>query len=384
MKRVRLLFVLAAAFAAPALEAARSSAFGLDIFNTLVPFGETRTSVFSPISFELDCCVFAEACDPIKRANIAETLGVLTGFDGVYGPIRKAFAEAPATNRVSFLEARALCLPSVLLSYVEFRRRIWESCGASVCQDWPKKGAEHWLRAKMDGEMEDFEIPLARPDSHSYRYFDLVSALARLTGEKPVSEEPGRFTALDGTAGDVVFLRSRRVVDWLSTSDLRLMRLALDGGAYLYLLRPAPGRPFAFLRSLVTGAKLRDLLVSVESVTELDAGRGWCDVRVPKMDLTGKVDLDKGFVLARVPSSGFDFIDKTLTHRDACQRVRFRLEGPKAAPPAASGGKAAPVPARADMPLKDIGDATFDGPFVFIVYHPESDVVSIVGQYTGN
>ena len=389
--------------------AARTSEFGVNIFNTSVEPVALSNAVFSPIAFELDCAVFAEACDPISRANTAEALGVLTELLHFYQPIYQRLS-AP-TNGYSFVTARAWCLPDIRLAYIEFRKRIWERCGAAVCSSFPPKGAERFLLSMMDGEMEDFCMPLPSFAKSHYSYFDLVSEKVTITtNAMPQAQiRTGEFHKLTGEVSQVPFLYCNRAnVDYCRSQYWQIVRLELEGGAWLYLVRPAENFSFVDMRHQLTPAALYGAMSSVLSLTEKDAGSAYCELSFPLIDMTGETDLAAGFRLALVPSQGFDFIDRSLTTRHAKQRARVRIS-----PPKATTGDAAQSPETEkkaageeeedassvaaydpsaqwrvakeqwQAPRKNAGVFDFSSPFLFMIYHPELDIVTSIGQYMG-
>ncbi len=407
MRRTSAIFaaaLVASAISVPA-PAARTADFGLGVFNDSVPGISTNSAVFSPFSFELDCCIFAEACDPISRAATAECLGVLTELSLYYAPLY-ARTSAP-TNGLAFLSAYALCLPDIRLSFIEYRRRIQELCGAGVCLSWPPTGAESFLRSMMDGQMEEFEISHPPYATSHYRYYDLVSvrgAIATNAMEKAaVKNLP--FEMPDGTVREVPFLCGRANVDYCRGDVCQTVRLALDGGAWLYLIRPAGNIGFADLRYRLAPSAMRSAMASVVSLTERDAGPAVCDIAFPVLDFASVTDLAKGFQKALVPSQGFDFIHRSLTTRDASQHAKVRISPPRPPKPLPQDDAAAAGRNRDDLfddvestddddswrknptewkvPRKEVQPFVFSSPFLFIVYNPETDVVSAIGQYMG-
>lgn len=388
--------------------AARTSEFGIGVFDSSVPSGSQSNAVFSPISFELDCSVFAEACDPITRANTAEALGVLTELMHFYQPLYQRLAAT--TNGYSFISARALCLPDIWMSYIEYRKRIHELCGAAVCSLWPSIGAERFLLSMMDGEMEDFSIRTPYSFSENkYVYYDLVSEKVSIaTNAMPEAQiRTSAFITPSGSEVQIPFIYSPRAnVDYCRSQFWQIVRVELVNGAWLYIIRPADNVSFQAMRERLKPSMMLSTMASVVSLTEVDAGSAYCELSIPLLDFSSVTDLMLGFRLALVPSQGFDFLDRSLTSRDAFQRMRLRIAPPEIVKSDETqnagrkrngdedeededsgaynpGAQWRNAKVQWNAPRKDAGAFHFNTPFFFMIYHPELDVVSAIGQYMG-
>ena len=351
--------------------AARSSAFGIDAFNAAVPASSDANGLFSPFGFEIDCAVFGEAADPITRAGIAESMGVLTDFASVYRPMIDRYADVASTNGFSYISARAFCLPEISMARTDYRRRLWDLCGAEVCRLVPPKGAEAWFRAKMMGEMEDFYIDNIVAQAERYRYYDLVSVAAAWRGQSD-SKELRKFHAADGRAVEMEFFRMRRTVRHRSTPLFTLLKLPVADGAYLYVMLPAQGVSLKDVREKLKGDDFASLRASADTLGDREAGPARAVLSIPALDFTAKAALSVPFMNAKVPQGGYASIKETLSRRDSEQVVRFRLvDDPEVKPD------------EPEYATADLGEIVVDRPFVFFVHRPDDDTLSVVGQFTG-
>ena len=369
---IKVLFLACAAAAVPlASSAARSSAFGIDAFNASVPASSDVNGLFSPFGFEIDCAVFGEAADPITRAGIAESMGVLTDFASVYRPMIDRYADVASTNGFSYISARAFCLPEISMASADYRRRLWELCGAEVCRLVPTGGAEAWFRAKMMGEMEDFYVTPSVSQAERYSYYDLVSIAVAWRGQSD-SAERRKFHAADGRDVDMEFFRMRRTIRRRSTSLFTLLKLPVADGAYLYVMIPAKGASLKDVRERLKGDDFTSLRASVDTLGDTDAGPARVSLAFPALDFTAKAGLSVPLLNAKVPQGGFTSLKETLSRRDSEQVVRFRIvDDPEV---------------KADEPeyaTADLGEVVVDRPFVFFVHRPDDDTLSVVGQFTG-
>ena len=216
---------LAAAYAHGSPSHAR---FGADAFNRVVSAAAGGNTVFSPHSFEIDCAVFACAFDAIVKARYAEQLGAMKGIEQIYGPLHGHVRSLAATNRFSLKSARAMCLPDVRLAHLAYRRDIQDLFGAEVCMARAAAGVENWLRASMDGAMEDFSLPDAPAEAGRYSFYDLTDV--RLSWRDPFPTGNTRripFRREDGSAVEVDAMCDLRPVEAWECRRFTLVRLPL-------------------------------------------------------------------------------------------------------------------------------------------------------------
>ena len=369
MKRYLLLFF--ALFAASGAFAARSSAFGVDSFNAVVPAEADSNALFSPIGFEMDCSVFGEAVDTISRAAIAESMGVLTDFHGVYRPILDRLETVAPSNGFHYVCARAFCLPDIRYATAEYRRRIWDLCGAGVCRLFPQRGAESWFKAKLMGEMEEFEIPVDRSQNERYRYYDLASVTAAWRG-KSAAVTKREFKSASGKGVPMDFFVLRGTIRYRNAGGRAVYKLPLADGAYLYAIVPAETETLENVRRSVTGEKFAEIRTSVDTLGDKHAGAAKATVVFPKLDFTTRVNLGEAFLAAKVKQGDFTSLKNTLTSRISEQIVRFKVvDDPSVNPD------------EPEYTSTDLGEVVIDRPFMFFVHRPEDDVMSVIGQFTG-
>ena len=261
---MRFFLILGAAAAAANCFAAGVSSharFGSDAFNRAVAISSKGTVVFSPLSFEIDSVALSDAFDPITKAHFAETLGVLSDFEGVYGELLGGLRGATDTNRFSFISARAMCIPSMRMASVAYRRDIQGLYAAEICPASPKDGAESWLRTMLEGDMEDFDIPLGSVPAGRYAFYDLASV--RFSWQEPFPTANTRrilFTMDDGSRSEVEAICDIRFVDIWENRRFSMMRLPLADGAWFYALMPNGDVSLRDVRSEFSSVKIDELL----------------------------------------------------------------------------------------------------------------------------
>lgn len=354
--------------------------FGSDAFNRAVSASSKDTAVFSPLSFEIDSVALSDAFDPITKAHFAETLGVLSDFEGVYGEMLDELRGAGATNRFSFVSARALCLPDMRMASVAYRRDIQSLFSAEICPASPKEGAESWLRSMLDGDMEEFSIPLGSVSSGRYAFYDLASIRFSWQEAFPTANTRRiHFLLDDGSRREVDAMCDIRLADMLETRRFLMVRLPLADGAWFYAMLPNGGLTVRDIRPEFSSTKIDEILTVMKSVTVSGVSHGPVALVVPKMDVTSTIDLTGVFGYFRFPLKGFARLDGEMRPAAVRQHVRFRLDeqGLDAEPLVE---KPAESVVRADATTKRF---ILNRPFIFFVYHEPTGTIPVAGQFTG-
>jgi len=371
MKRVLAsLLILAAAD----LSAARRIGFGADVFNVLVPSEQGTSVAFSPVSFELDCAVFAEAMETIPRAAVSETLGSLIGLESTYAPLLEALTNP--TNDLPLLMARAFCLPDERLGQPVLRDQLYRTYGTAVCRLYPKTGAEAWLRATMEGRFEGFKIGIDLARSDRYSFYDLVSFRTDWLRPFPSSATKRLEFARDkGEKEMCEFVCDTRVCDFWESADGVLLRLPLRGGADFYALLPSAKRTLADLRGDFSSVGVEDLLAVTKSVTARGVTHGLAEVALPKMALESRHNLMPALTAFRIPVASLRRLGVNAV-RDVVQCVKFTLDEAEygvAVTPSAEGS-GSPVEKR----------IVFNRPFLFFIHHPPTASLLVAGIFDGS
>jgi len=355
--------------------------FGADAFNAAVPADAPGNAVFSPYSFEIGCVALSDAFDSITKAHFSETIGVLSDANEVYGDMMARIKEAAAsTNGFRVLTARALCLPDVRMANVPYRRELQGVFSTEVCPGIPAKGAECWLKAAMDGEMEDFGIPIGTVSSGTYAAYDLVSVRFSWLEPFPLENSSDiQFRLADGSVRNVPAMCDLRRADMWRTRRFSMLRLPLADGAWFYALLPAEGLSLGDIRGEFTSERIDDLLAVMKSVTISGVSHGPVAIAVPKMDVTTETDLSDVFLHFKFPLKGFERMDAEMRPAAVRQRVRFRLDE-QGLDPEPLVSKAPGAIVRADAETQRFA---LNRPFFFFIHHEPTGTIPVAGQFTG-
>lgn len=336
------LLLLAAALLAASAFAERRVATVPSLFPKVAE-GRKGTVLFSPYAFELDAALLSEGFDPIAKAGVAEFLGVLVGYDSVYFPMM-ARLDAAATNGFSLVTAKGFVVPSFRAVTPDYRLQLQREYAAEVCSFRPNaRGALAWFKAKMDGEMEDFELPEMNPNEERMVFCDLCSlttAWAESAPAKVTRYRAPRFT---------------------------LLRLPLKDEACFYALLPNPGETLAELRGEFSFNRLSELLSVFNSVTEPRLKTVAAKVSLPALEVTSEIDLLPLFAAAKVPVKGFKSINSAYTPKAMIQRLRMRV----ASVAGAEGGE------RAEGAEEVY---SLERPFAFFICHEPTQAVVLMGE----
>lgn len=350
--------------------AGRTVGFGADSFNRVIPNNYAKNAVFSPLSFEFDAVLFADASDPINRANIAETLGVLAELDGTYVPL---YADR------QFVSAKAFCVPEPRKVSPVFRKTLQDNYDACVLQLFPTKGAEAWLKATMEGDMEGFEIPNNLAVKNRFVFFDLVSL--KFDFEEPFPTDNSRemtFATSGGEKKRVPMMIDARIVDSWETSRFSAIRLPMKGGNTFYAIKPNGEATLADVRRAVSSERIDILLSIMSSVTETGVSRAPAAVAIPKMDITSSFELSPAMRYFRFPSSKLQALGADLPSTGIKQYARLRID---------EHGSSEEVEKKSPEKEVHIDKNSkrffFNSPFIFFVYNQEMASILVAGQFTG-
>ena len=380
MRFVVVVFAIASSLGGFAAQNVNHIRFGADAFNQAVAPGSKNTAVFSPLSFELDSVALSDAFDPITKAHFAETLGVLSDFEGVYGRIVLSMRGAAESNRFSFASARAICLPDMRMASVAYRREIQDMFSAEICPGSPKEGAECWLRNMMDGDMEDFDIPLGSVSSGKYTFYDLASV--KFSWQEPFPTSNTRniaFVKEDGHRTDIEAICDIRNADLWENRRYTLIRLPLADSSWFFALVPVGQTALADIRDEFSSERVDNLLSVMNSMTVTGVSHGPVAIVIPKMDVTSTVNLTGVFGHFQFPLKGFQRMDGEMRPAIARQRVRFRLDE-QGLDDEPLVEKTAENMIHADANTKRF---VLNRPFLFFVVHEPTGTVPLAGQFTG-
>lgn len=364
--------------AAADLFAARHVVFETDVFNRAFPLECRTDAVFSPLSAEIDFALTAESLDTIARANVAEMMGVLVEFGGVYRPLLERLETG--TNGFSFVSARGFCLPQVRQARTDYRQQIQRDYGAEVMPLQPVKGAESWFRAAMDGQMEDFTLNAAVSRASAYSFYDLVSIRAEWAEPFPTSNVRRlTFAAADGTKAQLEFLTDVRMAETWLERTYAILKLPLRGGYSFYALLPNPDSDLARVREEFSSMEIESFLTRTGARPVGNYRHAPTVVVIPRFRLTSRVDLTGVMQFFRVPTSALVRLAKGTSPHEFVQRISFCLvEHGADEPPLAS------KPPEAQLKIqKDTRRLILNRPFLYFVYDEREGTIPLAGQFTG-
>lgn len=327
--------------------AARTPGFSMSAFNAAVPFSDT-SGVFSPYAFELDCVALSEALGPAEKGRYIDALGAVIGYDGVYRPIIESYASSH-TNGFRLVSARAFLVPAFTAATPEYRALVQDEYNVQVCRVKPSaEGAECYLKAAMDGEMEDFSLPKKIVRSDRISFVDLESL---------------RLSVPTGTPTAALW----------RTPRFTMLRLSLYGGLSFFAVQPAGESTLESIRGEFAAEKFNTAVTVLRSVTEDGVYHGPVDVDIQPFAIRSSKALVPVFRSADLPVSGFTALTPGGELEDIRQVTVFSFAGFNGRT-SASRGSAAP----ASVPM-------FSGaePFLFFVYHEPTRTVPAAGVFTG-
>lgn len=366
--------------AAPELTAARKIGFETDAFNRAYPTSYAKNFVFSPLSFELDCAAVAESLETIPKANVSETLGATIGFESVYRPVVEAYESL--TNRNLMIAARGFCVAEIRKTRPVHRQHLERLYRTEIMSQFPTHGAESWFRAAMEGEMEDFSLPIHRDQSNRYSFFDLVSVDIAWAERFP-TENTRKIRFRPSPEAEPISVDSIsdvRLADTWETKKYTMIRLPLQDNAWFYAFLPREEAGFEEIRADISSLKIDRLLTIHKAVSEPGVAFGPCAIVLPKFTLRSRVDFTPVLTYFRVPLVGLTGVAPGATARAYVQHAKVSL--------AEQGRGELPLAKKAAKDVVPITDNVkkliFNRPFLFFVYHEPTQTIPIAGQFCGH
>lgn len=363
---LRFVTILVVTMASFELSAARYLGFEVEAFEKARAARSSESFVFSPLSYELDCVLFADCLETIPKANVADSMGAAIGFESVYGPVYDSLA---LHKGFSFVNARGFCVPELRKSSPAHRQYLEDFHGAEVLRLYPTLGAESWFKATMEGEMEDFTIPVKTSKAERYSFYDLVSVRLNWKDRFPTANTRKMkfYSKVDSEPIQIPCMSDVRVADVLETKNSIALRLPLENDAWFYAV-------------MSKGAISVEKVVSTfKSVGEPALSHTPCAIVLPKIELTSKIDLRPVFSHSKVPTAGLTSVAPGLTPRECEQQIKFVLSE--------SGPYQTPIKEKSVdeiVPLtKQTKRVVFNRPFVFFVYDEGTSSLPIAGVFGG-
>lgn len=381
----------------PAFAFGRLTAFEGEALARAVPVQFGGGAVFSPVWFEFDCAVIAGLAEPEARERMRTRMDVLVeSIDAYFAPLYRVCSSMTVSNAVETASARFLAVGDP--SRVDAGLRVWmqRTYGMETCRSTFAEGVDAWVRAKMDGRMEDFAMPPEIESENRYSLFDII--FMRPSWRTPFSPEGDRragFACEGGGSVSLQYFTATANFVTYETEKWAVVRLPLRDRSWFYAAVPKEAVTLGEMRRELTYTRLRNVLTVMGAGRALQANRGPVEVWLPAFSVTSDVDVSGimahfGFSLGPFRSLGEDARPGLLR-----QRVVFRVDRGTAlpAPPAGADGRM-----RTDDEADDDGEGMappvgavrreprvfeLNRPFLFFVHHVPSDTMTVYGQFTG-
>lgn len=366
------------AFASADLLAVRHVVFETDVYNRAFPAGRKGDFAFSPLSAEIDCALAAEALETIPRANVAESMGILVEFAGVYRPILDRLSVQ--TNGFRFVSARGFCLPDTARPQTAFCRQIQRDYDAEVMPFLPVKGVEAWFHAAMDGEMEDFEIDSRKVQADRHSFYDLIAVRAEWSEAFPTSNvRTLTFTTAGNERRQMPFMTDVRIADTWQEREYMILKLPLRGGFSFYALLPNPGVGLSPVREVFSSEGIESLLVKTGATPVGNFNRGPTVLIIPRFDIDCRTDMLPALQAFRLPVAALARLCPDVPAKEYVQRIRFILaeHGPDETPLAER------PPEQQIGIAADTKRAILNRPFLYFIYDETAKTIPVAGQFTG-
>jgi len=373
MKRLCVIFV----FTAVVLKvfAVSNSGFGIDAFNRSVSAVTRGSTVFSPVSFEIDCVIFSETFGALTRSKFAEAMGVLNGLESVYHPVHQDFSTASDPS-FRLLSARAFCLPDEHKSNRAYRQWLQQTFSGEAFSFTHKNGAECWFRARMDGDMEHFSLSDKAAKEGRYSYFSIHSISCAWQQRSYTSNDVSstmQFQLADKSFLPLPAMTGLCHVDIWKRKNSTVLHWVIEKGIGFFAIVPNAGFTVRDIRGELTSNTIVDLLSGVKSISEPNVRHEICNLTFPVIDITSESDMKLAFSYFQFPMTEMERMEPGIQPMFIKQCVRFRIH-PES-------------DVRSEVPQDNIPGSVqqiaLNRPFVFFVFHERTQTVPVAGQFTG-
>lgn len=391
---------LSAALAAEAAVEWRPSALEIAAWNKTAPLAARSDSVFSPVGFGVTVAMLGEGIGGAARADMAESLGLISDFSVAFANVLKSYDGANVSNRVAISLASSLWTTRRRALGAEYILALQKNFGAEAGYLSAVLPVNIWTETKTDGRIANVlpEMP--------HKVDTLVVNAVAFEGawKKPFERSKGKptdFTLLDGRKVKVPIMRT--------TCPL----VRVDRGRYVAAMADFAAKGMEFIAILpakgVSFAELRGKDFADGGIDELKAllrermGEGVAYARtefaLPRFTIRSDWRIDAALRAAKVPQMGFDRMGEgTFAVNDVRQSAYISISGkgysltPGMEPEIpetsrrrgrAELAKAADKDEDAALGGKPGVPFVCDRPFLFFVWDMTTDTLILAGQFTG-
>ena len=401
MKRSHILAVaLCAAFAAESAVEWRPSALEIASWNVTVPPATRDDAVFSPVGFGVTVAMLGEGIGGAARADMAESLGLISDFSVAFANVLKSYEEANVSNRVAISLASSLWTTRKRALGSEYVSALQRNFGAEAGYLSAVLPVNAWTEAKTDGRIDNILTEMPRKVDTI-----VVSAVAfEGAWKKPFERSKGKpmdFTLLDGRKVKVPLMRTTCPLVRVGRDRYvaAMADFAVKGMKFIVIL-PAAGVSFAELREKdFADGGIDELKALLRERMGDGVTYARTEFALPKFTIRSDWRIDAALRNAKVPQTGFDRMGEgNFTVNEARQSAYISISGkgysltpgmePEILEPSRRKGRSelAKVADRdedADLDGKPGIPFICDRPFLFFVWDMTTDTLILAGQFTG-
>lgn len=391
---------LCAALAVGAAVEWRPSALEIASWNVTMPPAARGDAVFSPVGFGMTVAMLGEGIGGSARADMAESLGLISDFSVAFANVFKSYDGANVSNRVAISLASSLWTTRRRALSAEYILSLQKNFGAEAGYLSAVLPVNIWTEAKTDGRIANVlpEMP--------HKVDTLVVNAVAFEGawKKPFERSKGKptdFTLLDGRKVKVPIMRTTCPIVRVARERYvaAMADFAAKGMKFIVVL-PAAGVGFAELREKdFAGGGIDELKALLRERMGNGVTYARTEFALPRFTIRSDWRIDAALRKAKVPQRGFDRMGEGVFNvNDVRQSAYISVSGkgysltPGMEPevpekPSRKGrselAKAADKEEDADLDGKPGIPFVCNRPFLFFVWDMTTDTLILAGQFTG-
>ena len=391
---------LGAALAAGAAVEWRPSALEIVAWNVTAPPAARGDSVFSPVGFGVTVAMLGEGIGGAARADMAESLGLISDFSVAFANVLKSYEEANVSNRVAISLASSLWTTRKRALGSEYVSALQRNFGAEAGYMGAVLPVNAWTEAKTEGRIDNVlpEMP--------HKVDTLVVSAVAFEGawKMPFERSKGRptdFTLLDGRKVKVPIMRTTCPLVRVDRERYvaAMADFAAKGMEFIVIL-PAEGVSFAELReSDFADGGIDELKALLRERMGDGVVYARTEFALPRFTIRSDWRMDAALRKAKVPQMGFDRMGEgEFIVNDVRQSAYISISGmgysltpgmepeaPETSRRRGRGDLAKAADREDDAALDGKPGVPFvcDRPFLFFVWDMTTDTLILAGQFTG-
>ena len=378
-------------------EAWRPSDFEISSWNMAASATDTCNSAFSPIGLAISMAMLGEATTGEHRAQIAQSMGIMSDFASTFAFILESYANTSASNAVSISFAPSIWSRKIKAMDIEYRQAMSRIFGAVSDRISTPLPVNAWTEAATYGKIAEIVT-----ESDMDADLLLLNAIGFEGAWKKEFDRSRtcdtNFRTDDGKTRKIACMHGESTVTRIRSPEFTAIRLpfAADGMNMIYMLPPAGMDIGKFRAQIGNGISIDEIKSRFRAGIGIDVETLPLKLSVPRMELRSRWDLNNFISHFNIPTNGYSRLGETLKLDRVIQSAYIKVDerGYSLTP----GQKPPPKPKKAERgwrhddfeeeesaatPKAAKESFLLNRPFVYMVWDANTDTIILAGQFTG-